>query len=145
MTDSKYCVALELGFPPHVISRALRERSFQNAGDLVDYLNENLYTSEDEVEEMDTSESNDLCTLLKCAMSLNDNTSPKLDETNLLLKETTELFASVHCLQCKIERRGILTFPCCHVALCTSCSVTTHVCPSKNCLSPIDSTLRVRF
>ena len=138
MTDSKYRVALELGFPPHLVILALRNHSFQTAGDLVDYLNDSLYTNFD-----DEIAADGLCLLLKETLTL--DSSSKDDEMNLLLKETTQLYASVHCLLCKIERRAILTFPCCHFALCTSCSSTVLVCPDKDCKTPIASTICVRF
>ena len=141
MTDSKYRAALELGFPPHLISLALRNHSFETAGDLVDYLNDSLYSNEDE--KMTAAACDDLSLHLKETLTL--DSSSKVDEMNLLLKETKGLYHSVRCLLCKIERRSILSFPCCHFALCTSCSLTALVCPDKNCQTPIASTVRVRF
>ena len=115
---------------------------------MVNFLNETLYTVFDEEKE-DVTAPDNLSILLKEAMTLEDNknseASSTFDETDLLLKETTELYVSVRCLRCKIERRGIITFPCCHIALCLSCSLTAVICPSKDCLTPIASTLRVIF
>lgn len=142
MTDTKYRAALELGFPPHLISLALRNHSFETAGDLVDYLNDTMYVDDDE--EMAVAVAcNDLSILLKETLTL--DTSSKIDEMSLLLKETTQLYVSIRCLLCKIERREILTFPCCHFSICKSCSLTACVCPDKNCQTPIVSTIRVRF
>ena len=142
MKDSQYRAALELGFPPHLISLALRKRSFQTAGDLVDYLNDSLHSNFDE-EKATAAVSDDLSLLLGESLTL--DTSSKVDEMSLLLNETTHLYVSVRCLQCKIERRSILTFPCCHLGLCRSCSSTALVCPDKDCQTPIDSTMSVRF
>ena len=169
MDDPKYKVAFELGFPPHQISIALRSFRFKCAGDLVDYLNSQLYGDFYDDEEPPAARAtaptaDQLCIQLRDTLKLSggskassqvDDLSMKLkddlclekqtDQTSLLLKETRALYASLHCIRCKIERRNVLTFPCCHITLCKFCSVAVRACPMKECGESIASTIDVHL
>ena len=118
MTSStQYTVAVELGFPEELVGKALREKKFKNAGELVDYLD----TIEEEKTEMKTA-----------VVGAEGGEQPTTDE-NSLRKETETLYRLSLCLACWKRPRTIVILPCSHYTLCNVCASLKDRCPLRDC------------
>ena len=125
---SKFEVALEFGFSRSKIFKAMRRQGFENAGDLIAYL--------DEHDDSEDSEDDSVVPLEQQLQQM------KLVD-NPLWRETVQLYVKSHCLVCKLEKRSIITLPCCHFSLCSKCARKTLRCPLKECEDVILQTLHV--
>ena len=124
--------ALELGYPGHLIAHAMRKHYFRNAGELVDYL-------WDEMEDRRSAQALSEDDVNKVSHSLSQLTLNHSHEErfNALLKETKLMYRMLHCLSCGLEKRNTLLFPCEHVSLCSRCVRSATHCPLKDCNSKI--------
>ena len=152
MTDSKIQVALEFGFSYAQICLALQRNTFLNAGELVDYLSEEMVYWEVEA----CLSPDELAQQMKKTLSLQEEkdstqqacASIKHDLCELppsLYEETYDLKYKALCLRCRERKRNVLSFPCCHMGLCLVCSYTATHCPSRDCATFIESTMLVHW
>ena len=154
MTDSQIKVALEFGFSNAHISLALQRNAFENAGELVDYLSEDLLYWE--VEACLTVD--ELYRQMEKLLTLQEKTTPdapgataslcmedEMVDPSLLYRETLTLHKQTMCLRCKERKREMISFPCSHIALCLVCSYSASHCPMRDCVEVIKETIRVHW
>ena len=135
-------VAREFGFSEQRISRALQSKTFKNAGELVQYL------EEDEDDEIDTltDDMKRILTVKENVESVSTVASEAMDEdkeTSLLMKETLILYGHLYCLRCRDRKRSIITLPCCHFTMCRVCSYTAEFCPKRSCREEVKDLISV--
>lgn len=154
MTDSQIKVAIEFGFSNAHISLALQRFTFQNAGELVDYLSEDSLYWEVEsclsVDELNRQMEKELTLREEKVPGASGETFSvpmeyELSDSSSLYKETISLHYQSMCLRCKDRKRQILSLPCCHIALCLICSNSTKHCPMRDCNETIKETLTVHW
>ena len=156
MTDSKIQVALEFGFSNAQICLALQRNTFLNAGELVDYLSEEMIYWEVET----CLSPDDLAQQMKKTLSLKEGSlaestcvpmdydscaSSSASSSQSLYKETLYLQYESLCLRCKERKRAVVSFPCCHMGLCLSCSYKATHCPMRECSTFIQDSILVHW
>ena len=107
-------VALEFGFEETVVDFILRQRSFTDAGDLVDYL--------DQLQISDNFED------VKARMAKEKIDQEKKQHEDLV-NETRRLYLNSKCLRCREKDRTIVCLPCSHFSLCADCGKSALQCP----------------
>ena len=58
-----------------------------------------------------------------------------------LLEETKFYYRQSICLRCDSRKRNVVCLPCCHLTLCSFCSVIASRCYRPDCKVPIESTI----
>ena len=107
-------VALEFGFEEQVVDYILRQRSFKDAGELVDYLDQ-LHLTDNFAE-------------VKARLA-KEKVEDEKKQRNDLVNETRRLHINSKCFRCRKNDRGIVCLPCSHFSLCKTCAMTASQCP----------------
>lgn len=110
-------VALEFGFHEQVVDIVLRERHFENAGELVDYLDSLQISGEYKK--------------IKERLWEEKIAEQKKQRDDLVLA-TKRLYTLLTCLICRRNRRNIVCLPCSHFPMCDTCANSTPTCPVCN-------------
>jgi hypothetical protein len=131
--EIQFQVAIEMDFPERIVSHVLRKHQFENAGQLVNFLEDNMELIETELEEENYCNENVVA-------------SPSKDEAmkELSLREETELLYRLsYCLKCWTNPRTLVCLPCSHYTLCEDCEKTTKTCPRRDCQASIEYVIRI--
>ena len=124
--DSKVVVAIEFGYEEEIINHIVQEKSFKDAGSLVDYLYQ--LSIEDDFRKVKENISN---VKIRKQKAINDK----------LMKETEKLYLSSKCVHCRQNDRNIVCLPCSHFSLCKVCTSFIRHCP--RCKTFISETIMV--
>ena len=142
----QYEVAVELGFPEKVVSRALKKYKFKTAGDLVDYLEMHPveFSMDEEVEEEPAPGEEKITivgfpTEVACSSSFSNTAKPR---EKTLLEETEDLYRRSVCQGCFSRRRCFVTLPCSHFAICELCQKRLRKCPLSDCQEKIECSIQ---
>ena len=134
-------VAVELGYDRRRVKRVLAKHTFACAGDLVDFLEDKLDSSEEEEKEEEEKEEE------KEGKEEKEGTSSRIiigaeavvnSETYSLREETEALYRRTLCKRCVSRCATNLCLPCCHISLCNAC-IHARKCPM--CDSFISNTI----
>lgn len=131
--DSKVVVATEFGYAEEIVNYVVREKTFSDAGSLVDYLYQ--VSIEDDFREIKAKISN---------MKMREEARRKCEQKMInekLMKETCKLYISSKCIRCRKNNRNIVCLPCAHFSLCKLCAGSTTLCP--RCKTFINETVTV--
>jgi hypothetical protein len=124
-------VAIEMDYPESIVRHTLRRHQFENAGQLIDFLEDNMSNLQQEVQVEEEEEEK------SCHNVTSNAAESKLKE--LSLKEETELLYRLSfCLKCWKNPRTLVILPCSHFALCDSCGKTARTCPRRDCQAYIE-------
>ena len=121
-SSSKRTAALELGFPEKHVTHALSIKTFVNAGQLVDFLDDNE-------EELTTA----ILEKERKAAEASSGRGTSSEKVLSLREETERLYRMSLCLACWKRPRTIVLLPCGHYALCSTCNKHKEQCPMKDC------------
>lgn len=140
--ETQYRVALEMGFSKAIVKRILHKCVFESAGDLVDYLEENVEV----LEAQEESDKEDEKEERQERMETPAVASSIAALANLSLRDETEkLYKQSVCLVCFKRNRSFVTLPCSHFTVCDSCEAKTRKCPRTDCRQAIECTIRTYF
>ena len=106
-------VAREMGYQTDEIEVAFQRRNFYSATELVDYLYDMDY---------DTEDLNKLC----------DEFERQAFIKTELYRETEHLMSLRMCLACHNSPRSVVSVPCSHLTLCESCTFSISKCQKVN-------------
>ena len=145
-------VAVELGFPEKVVSRALKKYKFKTAGDLVDYLEMHPveFSMDEEVEE-EPAPGEEKITIVGFPAEADDevvhSSSSSISSTakpreKTLLEETEDLYRRSVCQGCFSRKRCFVTLPCSHFAICELCEKRLRKCPLSDCQEKIECSIQ---
>ena len=142
MNSTQYQVAIEMGFVPDRVRRALTKQRFECAGDLIDYLEDKVSDEEEEEgeEKADKKAAGEVKEGNTIQGAVAEVATAAIRE--LSLREETEIYyrQSV-CLRCRERKRAIVCLPSFHFTLCSLCSHLARRCPLPDCQQPIDETI----
>lgn len=119
--DSKVEVAIEFGYDEEIVNYVAHEKTFNDAGSLVDYLCQ--LSIEDDFREIREKISN---------MKMREEARRKHERKFIndeLVKETYKLYMSSKCKRCREKNRNIVCLPCSHFSLCKLCAQISKHCP----------------
>ena len=124
--QTQFDIAIEFGYPPLQVRRALRQKAFIRAGDFIVHLfDSNL----DEVMEDGSVQNEEK----KHAVLKEDITVTERLKQLSLRRETEQLYHQSKCLRCHTRDRDIVCLPCSHLSLCRQCALCVTTCPMMDC------------
>ena len=139
--ERQLIVALEFGYDEEIVKRVLKKCEFDDAGDLLDYLdthNEEL-EAEKEVEEEPTPEEEKELPQAS-AQPLTPSAPPPTESS--LRQETEDLYRRSICLNCFRRRRCFVVLPCSHFSICDNCEKELRKCPARDCGEAIECSIK---
>lgn len=136
--DTLFRVALEFDYPEAIVRRAMRERTFYAAGELIDYLEDhwNEFEMNGDELEMNGNDQNK-----EASINVKELKQEVVNKQLGLKEETEILYRQSICLVCQSRKRNYVTLPCSHFTLCDTCERTIHHCPIRSCGEQILSTI----
>ena len=126
--NNQRTVALEFGYDGQLVDYVLRQRHFDNAGELVDHLYQLTLTEGKKVLEERVSEDKKA----REQQVLEDAKEREKKAIEELREETRLLHINTKCLSCWKANRNVVCLPCSHFSMCNACATTAIVCPRCN-------------
>ena len=121
----KLQVAIEFGYDDEQAKSALACQHFDTAGDLVQF----LYLLEIGEASITKHEANPTNVQMDTPPKEKEKLSHQEQKQTCLIKETKTFYKRRLCLKCMTNQRNVVTLPCSHLALCTTCYYENCTCP----------------
>ena len=137
-SSSKHEVAVNFGYDNAAVILALSKQNFACAGDLIEYLNNHEKELEREMKENEEKEERERQEVKEKEEREQQELKEKeererQEKLRYLREETEQLFRTKLCVVCERRPRTIVTLPCSHFALCSSCKTARKFCPISDC------------